>query len=70
MPAPPNYVFTIFAFVAFFLCLTKFPVQFRGRSQEVHVHIGAIETYDLFSLECRCSPLPGVGWTSMPYLGD
>ena len=33
MPAPPNYVFTIFAFVAFFLCLIKFPSQFHGRSR-------------------------------------
>ena len=33
MPAPPNYVFTIFSFVAFFLCLVKFPMQFNGRFQ-------------------------------------
>jgi pheromone a factor receptor len=34
MPAPPNYVFTVFTFVAFFLCLIKFPTQFHGTSQE------------------------------------
>jgi len=45
MPAPPNYVFTVLTFVAFFLCLIKFPMQFHhdGRSQGVHVHI-AIQT--------------------------
>ena len=32
MPAPPNYVFTIFSSVGFFLCLIKFPTQFHGRS--------------------------------------
>ena len=32
MPAPPNYVFTVFSFVGFFFCLMKFPMQFNGRS--------------------------------------
>ena len=43
MLAPPNYVFTAFAFVAFFLCLIRFPMQFHGKSQWVHIHI-AIQT--------------------------
>ena len=42
MPAPPNYVFTIFSFVAFFLCLIKFPTQFNGRSQFKGVHVNTI----------------------------
>ena len=39
MPAPPNCVFTVFAFVGFFFCLIRFPMQFHGGSQGVHVHI-------------------------------
>ena len=29
----------------------------------------SLSKIQLFSLECRHSPLPGVGWTSMPFLG-
>ena len=39
MPAPPNYVFTIFSFVGFLLCLIKFPTQFHGRSQDIRVQV-------------------------------
>ena len=39
MPAPPNYVFSVFSFLGFFLCLVKFPAQFHGTYQSVPVHI-------------------------------
>lgn len=32
MPAPPNYVFSTVAFIAFFLCLVRFPMQLHCRS--------------------------------------
>ena len=44
VPALPNYVFTVFTFVAFFLCLIKLPMQFHGRSQGVLVHIATQTT--------------------------
>ena len=31
MPAPPNLVFTIFAFISFSLCLIKLPKQLHGK---------------------------------------
>ena len=37
MPAPPNYVFTVFTFVAFFLCVIKFPIQCHGRVPKVFI---------------------------------
>ncbi|KAF8798449.1 fungal pheromone STE3G-protein-coupled receptor [Phlegmacium glaucopus] len=37
MPAPPNYVFTIFAFVAFLLCLIRFPMQLHAWNVGTHL---------------------------------
>ncbi|KAF8808062.1 pheromone receptor [Phlegmacium glaucopus] len=39
MPAPPNYLFTIFAFVSFFLCLIRFPMQLHAWNVGTHLFL-------------------------------
>jgi len=57
MPAPPNYVFTIFAFVAFFLCLIKFPMQFRAWNVGTHLLVVWV------GLRCLMSGINSIIWS-------
>ena len=46
----PNYVFTIFSFVAFFLCLIRFPLQLHGGFQRVSLSIIISSYYSAWSV--------------------
>jgi len=48
MPAPPNYVFTVFAFVSFFLCLIKFPIRFHAWNVGIHLYLAWVGLNCLF----------------------
>jgi len=56
MPAPPNYVFTIFAFVGFFLSLIKFPTQFHAWNVGIHLYLAWV------GLECLFLGINSIIW--------